>query len=152
MSVRSQAKILGTLATIAGAMIMTLVTGPNLDLPWTRSGPTHDHHQQPQISLQHTIKGALMITIGCFSWAAFMILQAVTLRAYPAELSLTAWICLLGTAEGAAVALVMEKGNVASNGILDFLQLFTVHILFGHCLLCARSCDERKRPCFCHCI
>ncbi|KAL1549490.1 WAT1-related protein-like protein isoform X2 [Salvia divinorum] len=115
MSVRSQAKILGTLATIAGAMIMTLVSGPNLDLPWTRSGPTHDlHSQQPQISLQHTIKGALLITIGCFSWAAFMILQAVTLRTYPAELSLTAWICLLGTAEGAAVALVAEKGNVAA--------------------------------------
>ncbi|XP_047979701.1 WAT1-related protein At2g37460-like [Salvia hispanica] len=114
MSIRSQAKILGTLATIAGAMIMTLVTGPNLDLPWTRSGPTNDVHQQPQISLQHTIKGALMITIGCFSWAAFMILQAVTLRTYPAELSLTAWICLLGTVEGAAVALVVEKGNAAA--------------------------------------
>ncbi|XP_042052148.1 WAT1-related protein At2g37460-like isoform X2 [Salvia splendens] len=115
MSVRSQAKILGTLATIAGAMIMTLVSGPDLDLPWTRSGPTHDlHRQQPQISIQHTIKGALLITIGCFSWAAFMILQAVTLRTYPAELSLTAWICLLGTAEGAAVALVAEKGNAAA--------------------------------------
>ncbi|KAG6427384.1 hypothetical protein SASPL_111627 [Salvia splendens] len=115
MSVRSQAKILGTLATIAGAMIMTLVSGPNLDLPWTRSGHTHDLHRvQPQISIQHTIKGALLITIGCFSWAGFMILQAVTLRTYPAELSLTAWICLLGTAEGAAVALVAEKGNAAA--------------------------------------
>ncbi|XP_057778957.1 WAT1-related protein At2g37460-like [Salvia miltiorrhiza] len=111
MSVRSQAKIIGTIATIAGAMIMTLVTGPNLELPWTRpaAGPTHTIHHQ-----QHTIKGALMITVGCFSWAAFMILQAVTLRTYPAELSLTAWICLLGTAEGAALALVVEKGNAAA--------------------------------------
>lgn len=40
-------------------------------------------------------------------------LQAITLKTYPAELSLTAWICLLGSLEGAVVALVMEKGNNA---------------------------------------
>ncbi|KAK6140320.1 hypothetical protein DH2020_025957 [Rehmannia glutinosa] len=113
MSIRSQAKIIGTLATVAGAMIMTLVRGPNIGLPWTKQGLSHGH-QQGEVNLQHSIKGAIMITIGCFSWACFMILQAVTLRTYPAELSLTAWICLLGTAEGAAVALVMEKGNSAA--------------------------------------
>lgn len=37
----------------------------------------------------------------------------ITLRTYPAEFSLTAWICLLGTAEGAIVALVMEKEKAA---------------------------------------
>ncbi|KZV55942.1 hypothetical protein F511_29438 [Dorcoceras hygrometricum] len=36
MSIRSQAKIIGTLATVAGAMIMTLVEGPNIGLPWTK--------------------------------------------------------------------------------------------------------------------
>lgn len=113
MSIRSQAKIIGTLATVAGAMIMTLVRGPNLDLPWTKV-MTDPARQQSEVNLQHSIKGALMITVGCFSWACFMILQAVTLRTYPAELSLTAWICLLGTAQGAAVALVMEKGNSAA--------------------------------------
>ncbi|KAK4396266.1 WAT1-related protein [Sesamum angolense] len=113
MSIRSQAKIIGTLATVAGAMIMTLVRGPNIDLPWTKVMTDHAR-QQGEVNLQHSIKGALMITVGCFSWACFMILQAVTLRTYPAELSLTAWICLLGTAQGAAVALVMEKGNAAA--------------------------------------
>ena len=38
-------------------------------------------------------------------------LQAITLKSYPVELSLTAWICLLGTLEGTAVAIVMEKGR-----------------------------------------
>ncbi|KAL0338347.1 UNVERIFIED_CONTAM: WAT1-related protein [Sesamum angustifolium] len=113
MSIRSQAKIIGTLATVAGAMIMTLVRGPNIDLPWTKVMTDHAR-QQGEVNLQHSIKGALMITVGCFSWACFMILQAVTLRTYPAELSLTAWICLFGTAQGAAVALVMEKGNAAA--------------------------------------
>ncbi|CAA0836433.1 WAT1-related protein [Striga hermonthica] len=113
-SIRSQAKIIGTLATVAGAMIMTLVSGPNLGLPWTKQGPAHDQHHQTQVTLQDSIKGAVMIIVGCLSWACFMILQAVTLRTYPAELSLTAWICLLGTVEGAAVALVAENRNPAA--------------------------------------
>ncbi|XP_073066599.1 WAT1-related protein At2g37460-like [Primulina eburnea] len=113
MSIRSQAKIIGTLATVAGAMIMTLVGGPHIGVPWTKEGSGHAH-QQSQINLQHSIKGAIMITTGCFSWACFMILQAIVLKTYPAELSLTAWICLLGTVEGAALALVMEKDKSAA--------------------------------------
>ncbi|XP_019172014.1 PREDICTED: WAT1-related protein At2g37460 [Ipomoea nil] len=112
-SIRSQAKIFGTLATVAGAMMMTLLRGPIVQLFWTKSTSTHDH-QTGVIDLAHSIKGALMITTGCFSWAFFMILQAITLRSYPTELSLTAWICLLGTANGGIVALVMERGNAAA--------------------------------------
>ncbi|KAL3819413.1 hypothetical protein ACJIZ3_005318 [Penstemon smallii] len=113
MSIRSQAKIIGTGATVAGAMIMTFVQGPNLNLPWTRKSGIQEQ-KQGEVTLQHTIIGGSMIIIGCFSWACFMILQAVTLRTYPAELSLTAWICLLATAEAAVVALVMEKGNASA--------------------------------------
>ncbi|KAI4300150.1 hypothetical protein L6164_033560 [Bauhinia variegata] len=108
-SIRSQAKVFGTLATVAGAMAMTLLKGPALELFGTHGSDIHKQHNGT--NLQHAIKGSIMITIGCFSWAAFMILQAITLETYPAELSLTAWICLLGTAEGAIVAVIMERGN-----------------------------------------
>ncbi|CAN6832054.1 unnamed protein product [Brassica oleracea] len=106
--IRSAGKIIGTLATVGGAMIMTLVKGPVLDLFWTKgvSAPN-----TTGTDIHSAIKGAVLVTIGCFSYACFMILQAVTLRTYQAELSLTAWICLMGTIEGTAVALVMEKGN-----------------------------------------
>ncbi|XP_060968907.1 WAT1-related protein At2g37460-like [Cannabis sativa] len=112
-SIRTQAKVVGTVATVAGAMVMTLMKGPILHLFWTKATTSGGHHGQGGggISLANSIKGSLMITIGCFSWACFMVLQAITLKTYPAELSLTAWICLLGTLEGTAVALVMERGN-----------------------------------------
>ncbi|KAM1037834.1 hypothetical protein ACFX13_033332 [Malus domestica] len=110
-SIRSQSKLVGTVATVAGAMIMTLVKGPLLHLFWTRA--SHEQHTSAATSLQDSIKGSLMITVGCFCWACFMILQAITLKTYPAELSLSAWICALGTLEGTAVALVMERGNAA---------------------------------------
>lgn len=77
MGKRSQAKIIGTLATVAGAMIMTLVKGPHIHLPWTKEGSNHEH-QKSETSVQHLIKGAIMITIGCFSWSCFMILQVKT--------------------------------------------------------------------------
>ncbi|XP_010505334.1 PREDICTED: WAT1-related protein At2g37460 [Camelina sativa] len=106
--IRSAGKVIGTLATVGGAMIMTLVKGPVLDLFWTKGISSKN---TDGTDIHSAIKGAVLVTIGCFSYACFMILQAVTLRTYPAELSLTAWICLMGTIEGTVVALVMEKGN-----------------------------------------
>ncbi|XP_020205471.1 WAT1-related protein At2g37460 [Cajanus cajan] len=105
-SIHSQAKVVGTLTTVSGAMVMTLLKGPVL----FGSHRSNDDSQNGT-STQHTITGFIMITIGCFSWASFMILQAITLKSYPAELSLSAWICLMGTIEGAVVAMIMERGN-----------------------------------------
>ncbi|KAF4385362.1 hypothetical protein G4B88_026645 [Cannabis sativa] len=126
-SIRTQAKVVGTVATVAGAMVMTLMKGPILHLFWTKATTSGGHHGEGGggISLANSIKGSLMITIGCFSWACFMVLQAITLKTYPAELSLTAWICLLGTLEGTAVALVMERGNssgVVCSGLAYYIQ------------------------------
>nr|BAF00152.1 nodulin-like protein [Arabidopsis thaliana] len=107
-SVRSAAKVVGTVTTVGGIMVMTLVKGPALDLFWTK-GPSAQNTVGTDI--HSSIKGAVLVTIGCFSYACFMILQAITLKTYPAELSLATWICLIGTIEGVVVALVMEKGN-----------------------------------------
>ncbi|KAH9612233.1 hypothetical protein KSS87_022484 [Heliosperma pusillum] len=111
-SIRSQAKIVGTVATVGGAMMMTVIKGPALTF-LSQTKNASNGVKPIDISVHDAIKGSIMITIGCFSWAAFVILQAITLKTYPAELSLTAWICLLGTLEGTAVALVMEKGKSA---------------------------------------
>ncbi|XP_022747014.1 WAT1-related protein At2g37450-like isoform X3 [Durio zibethinus] len=112
-SIRSHGKVIGTLATVAGAMVMTLMKGPVLELFWTKGRINHHAAAKNGTDFHDTIKGGLMITVGCFSYACFVILQAVTLEAYPAELSLTVWICLLGTFEGTIAALIMEKGNGA---------------------------------------
>nr|GMD59010.1 WAT1-related protein At2g39510-like [Ipomoea batatas] len=107
----SQAKILGTVVTIGGAMIMTLVKGPNIGLPWTK----HTHHIQTQTTLhsqQDFIKGAVMVATGCFCWASFYILQANTLKSYPAGLSLTCLICTMATLQASVIALVAERGVI----------------------------------------
>ncbi|MFS7961451.1 putative EamA domain-containing protein [Helianthus anomalus] len=109
----SQGKILGTLVTVGGAMVMTLVNGPPVPLPWTKEG-TEAHHAlapNPVVSQDQHIKGAIMITAGCFCWASFYILQAMTLKEYPAQLSLTTLICTTGALQGTIVTLIIEKAK-----------------------------------------
>ena len=73
----SQAKILGIIVTVGGAMIMTLVKGPTIGLPWTND--KIDAQSSTTTSAtgnsQNHIKGSLMIIAGCFCWASFVILQ-----------------------------------------------------------------------------
>ncbi|XP_023545346.1 WAT1-related protein At2g39510-like [Cucurbita pepo subsp. pepo] len=125
----SQAKIIGTMVTVGGAMIMTFITGPMLNLPWTK--PYHPSASSSSSSAgsanhQSPIKGSLMIAIGDISWSAFIILQMITLKSYPAELSLTALICLVGTIGGCGVALVMERGNPSAWAVHFDRQLLAV--------------------------
>ncbi|XP_061339457.1 WAT1-related protein At2g37450-like isoform X3 [Gastrolobium bilobum] len=107
-SIRSQAKLVGTLATVGGAMVMTLMKGPIL---FGTQGGNNNNEQHNGTDTQHTIVGSVMIIIGSICWAWFVILQSITLNSYPAPLSLASLICLLGTVEGAAVAMIMERGN-----------------------------------------
>jgi len=73
-SIRSQAKVVGTITTVAGAMLMTLVKGPLLELFWTKGRDTRNVIHNG-VDLHHSLKGAIMITVGCFSWSCFMVLQ-----------------------------------------------------------------------------
>ncbi|CAI9296006.1 unnamed protein product [Lactuca saligna] len=108
----SQGKILGTLITVGGAMVMTLVNGPPVPLPWTKGTGVHPVVASTAlVSQDQHIKGAIMITAGCFCWASFYILQAMTLKEYPAQLSLTTLICMMGALQGTVVTLLIENGK-----------------------------------------
>ncbi|KAF4384324.1 hypothetical protein F8388_004557 [Cannabis sativa] len=103
----SLAKVIGTAITVSGAMVMTLYKGPILDI-------IHSHSSSGQQSSSaesgdhHWVLGTLMLVGSCGGWATFFILQSFTLKLYPAELSLTAWICLMGVLEGGIVTFVFE--------------------------------------------
>lgn len=76
-SLHSLAKVLGTLTTVSGAVILTLVKGPSLSLPWAKEQHHHHPHQQ---SRSHSgdkdrVKGPLFIAAACLSWSLFIVLQ-----------------------------------------------------------------------------
>ncbi|KAI4351095.1 hypothetical protein L6164_005481 [Bauhinia variegata] len=92
--------------------MITVLKGTILHLPWTEKGS--NQNSSSDSDKQDFIKGALMIIIGCVCWSCFVILHAITLRSYPAELSLTAWICLMGAMEGTVLTLIIERNNPSS--------------------------------------
>lgn len=104
----TRAKIAGTLITVAGALVMILYKGPVVDFFWTKGRPHHGGDDQ-QVGGEF-LKGTFMLIFSCFCWSAFFIVQSHTLRSYPAEMSLTTWICLLGAIQSAAVTLTVERG------------------------------------------
>ncbi|XP_042021669.1 WAT1-related protein At2g39510-like isoform X1 [Salvia splendens] len=132
----SQAKIMGTIVTVGGAMIMTIVKGSIIELPWTK-GNTNSTSIAQDNDPQQFIKGAMMIGAACVCWSFFYILQvyidissiifhfilifffnfifvslqAITLKSYPAGLSLTGLICMLGALQGTVLTLVVTRGN-----------------------------------------
>ncbi|KAL5704289.1 hypothetical protein ACHQM5_022737 [Ranunculus cassubicifolius] len=105
-SIHSQAKIIGTIVTLGGAMLMTLYKGPIIEMFWTRNS-AHTGTSSTTAG-QNWVVGTLMLLGSCVGWSGFFILQSITLRTYPAELSLSTLIVFLGMIQGTAVALVME--------------------------------------------
>lgn len=107
-----RAKLLGTIVTLCGAMLMTFYKGSIVNFLGTKHGrqpnipstAVHNHHNKGEY-----IKGSILLIISVFVWAAFFVLQAITLRKYTAHLSLTALVCFLGTLQAIVATLAMER-------------------------------------------
>ncbi|KAG8367796.1 hypothetical protein BUALT_Bualt16G0110000 [Buddleja alternifolia] len=108
--VRCQAKVVGTIVTVAGAMLMTVYKGHVINMFW--SNYIHPRNANVPQTTNDTdkdwLKGSILLIIATLAWASFFILQAITLRKYTAQLSLTALVCFMGTLQSIAVTLVME--------------------------------------------
>ncbi|XVF39366.1 hypothetical protein PTKIN_Ptkin01aG0029000 [Pterospermum kingtungense] len=105
--IRSLAKVIGTAITVVGAMVMTLYKGPIIN--FVKSGGATHHGTTTESADQNWVLGTIMLLGSIFGWSSFFILQSFTLKKYPAELSLTAWICFMGTIEGTGASLVMVR-------------------------------------------
>ncbi|KAK7353169.1 hypothetical protein VNO80_18609 [Phaseolus coccineus] len=110
--VRSVAKVIGTLVTFGGALLMAIYKGPAFNL-FHSGSTTHHENGSTSHNNNHQMSGAIYILMGCMALSCFYILQSVTVKRYPAELSLATLICLAGTVETSAVALVAERHSPA---------------------------------------
>ncbi|KAJ0027241.1 hypothetical protein Pint_36500 [Pistacia integerrima] len=108
----AQAKIVGTVVALAGATLMTLYKGiVVISLP-SSSG----HHKKNQsaginstfFSDGDWIKGSVMLFISYLALAAFFILQAWTIKKYPAPITLTFLTCLAGTLLAAIMTAILD--------------------------------------------
>ncbi|MFQ6639803.1 hypothetical protein Gotur_016810 [Gossypium turneri] len=103
----SVAKLVGTAVTVGGAMVMTLYKGPIID--FVKSGGATHHGTTTESAGQHWVSGTVALLGSIVGWSSFFILQSFTLKKYPAELSLTAWICFMGTVQDAGLSFIMVR-------------------------------------------
>jgi hypothetical protein len=76
--VRCQAKIFGTLLTVAGAMLMTLYKGPIMELFWVKHRhPQNETHETTTTgsSEKDWILGCTFLILATFAWACLFVLQ-----------------------------------------------------------------------------
>ncbi|KHN09197.1 WAT1-related protein At4g08290-like [Glycine soja] len=107
--VACQAKVIGTIVTFGGTLLMALYKGPIVSV----MGSSTSHAGQPENvnspTGNHWILGTCFLLIGCAGFSAFYILQTITLRKYPTEMSLATWVCFVGALQSSVVAAIAER-------------------------------------------
>ncbi|XP_014503458.1 WAT1-related protein At5g07050 [Vigna radiata var. radiata] len=108
--VRCIAKIVGTLVTVAGAMLMTLYRGPIVEMVWAK----HPHNKTNGTTSTGSLDkdwflGCIFLIIATLAWASLFVLQAKAIQTYKNhQLSLTSLVCFIGTVQAIAVTFVVE--------------------------------------------
>jgi drug/metabolite transporter (DMT)-like permease len=96
-SIYGQAKVVGTVVCVGGAMVMTLYKGPVLLKAVIGLG------------LDTWELGAMLLFASCFVWSGWITFQAPVVKKYPAQQSLTALMLIQGTVQSFLVALIFER-------------------------------------------
>ncbi|XVF80938.1 hypothetical protein PTKIN_Ptkin15bG0115800 [Pterospermum kingtungense] len=146
-SPRGIAKIVGTVISLAGVTVITLYKGPALKSLW--DAPIH----MKRLSVdENWVKGSILTVASCITWSSWFIMQAVILKKYPAQLSLTAWMDCLGGAQSAVFAAFLNHTpaawSVTMLGI-DFWAITYCGIVgSGIVIFLQIWCMEEKGPVF----
>ena len=84
-SLHSQAKVVGTVCTVAGAVLMILYHGPVVPFPWSAAGHHHASAAAAAAASQSSaswLYGTVMIIGSCLCWSGFFILQVRSTTAW----------------------------------------------------------------------
>ncbi|XP_059444694.1 WAT1-related protein At5g07050-like [Corylus avellana] len=113
-SAKGQAKVLGTLICIGGALTFTFWKGgyllkgfvprPLIDICSTNASACKLSHGK-----DNWIKGSALILTSHIAWSAWLILQAVVSKVYPARLSLNTLICFFASLQSSFLALFFAR-------------------------------------------
>ncbi|KAG5250495.1 WAT1-related protein [Salix suchowensis] len=143
---RGIAKIVGTLLSLAGVLTITLYKGPEVQS--LQGAPVHIKSNAGQ---QNWVKGSVLLVASSITWSFWFIMQAYTLKRYPAQLSLTAWINGFAAAQSAVFTVFMHH-KPAAWSIGSSIEFWS--IIYAGVISCGLTisiqlwCTEHKGPVF----
>ncbi|TVU04512.1 hypothetical protein EJB05_47623 [Eragrostis curvula] len=146
------AKVVGTLACVAGASVITLYKGPTI------FGPSGSDDKAEVMAVTAGGEGEKNWTLGCvylighcLSWSGWLVLQAPVLKKYPARLSVTSYTCFFGVIQFLIIAAFMERDADAwkfHSGSELFTILYAGFIASGVAFAVQIWCIDRGGPVF----
>lgn len=148
------AKVVGTLACVAGASVITLYQGPTIFAPAAAADDKPLH-----VSFLAAVAGegknwtlGCVYLIGhCLSWSGWLVLQAPVLKKYPARLSVTSYTCFFGVIQFLIIAAFFERDAgawVFHSGSEIFTILYAGFIASGVAFAVQIWCIDRGGPVF----
>uniref|UniRef100_A0A803KSV1 WAT1-related protein n=1 Tax=Chenopodium quinoa TaxID=63459 RepID=A0A803KSV1_CHEQI len=144
---RGAAKVLGTLISLGGVMAMTLYKGSVIKNIWK---PLL-HIQGSTTTNENRLIGSILTAASCLSWSIWYIMQAFTLKRYPARLSLTTWMSFIGAAQSAIFTACVQRKPAAWAIGFNIDLLSTVYagvVCSGLIVFLQLWCTEEKGPVF----
>lgn len=149
----SLAKVLGTLISVCGAMIVTLYKGPVIRNFWFLNHDLDDSHDTAQstIAVKDWIIGSLFLAGASISWSIWNIMQVETLKKYPAELSITAFTTFLASIQSALLTslTVRESAAWSLKWDIEFISIsYSAIIGTGLTYTMQTWCNRKKGPLF----
>uniref|UniRef100_A0A0A0LK56 WAT1-related protein n=2 Tax=Cucumis sativus TaxID=3659 RepID=A0A0A0LK56_CUCSA len=151
-SLRSMAKIGGTVVCVSGAMCMALLRGPKL-LNSTQDFGLKSTIFGVEIGGQTAwLLGSLCLFCSCCCWSIWLILQVPASASYPDNLSLSAWMCLMGTIQSIILTLLVEPINLQTWKIHSTIELicylFSGIVGSGVAFFVQAWCVSKRGPVF----
>ncbi|KAJ1439031.1 EamA domain [Sesbania bispinosa] len=146
----SQIKIVGTVLSISGALLVTLYKGAPIGSFQTQPSPS----QPAPYLLAETSNwavGGLFLVIASVSLAVWNIAQAAILKGYPSQLTIVAFYILFGTIQSAILSLIVVRDPNAwnLNADIELISIF-YSAVFGSVVTYSvlTWCINRKGPVF----
>uniref|UniRef100_A0ACD5TUN6 Uncharacterized protein n=1 Tax=Avena sativa TaxID=4498 RepID=A0ACD5TUN6_AVESA len=147
-SARGLAKVAGTVVSFAGVTTMTLYKGAAIASPWKAplyipagSSAVHDGW----------LKGSFLAVASCVCWSIWYVMQASSLKRYPAELSLTAWMATVGGVQSVAFTLFLQHQKedwLIGFGLNFWCIIYSGIACSGFTVFAQLWCTEKKGPVF----
>ncbi|GAU26254.1 hypothetical protein TSUD_224450 [Trifolium subterraneum] len=108
--INGMAKVLGVLASVGGASIITLYKGPTI------YAPNLELHQRQFLSSlfedgngKNLNLGGILLFGHCLCWSGWIVMQAFVLKKYSAQLTVSAFTCFFGVVQFGTIAVFLEK-------------------------------------------